>query len=158
MKKIILATRNNKGFTLFISIIITSTLLLVSLGIISVVTREAFLTSSSRESQYAFYAADSGVECALYWDIKNPTGYSAFATTTSSSINCNRDAVNSSNQFIVGGSQISTFTMSFLPDAYCARVVVTKQSNGTTLIESHGYNTCDVTNGRRVERAVKVTY
>ncbi len=107
----------------------------------------------------AFYAADSGMECALYWDIANPAGQSAFATSTGATISCNKDAANSSNQWVVGGSSISTIsTISFLPDPYCASVTVTKNDNGTTLIESRGYNTCDSASPRRVQRAVRATY
>jgi Tfp pilus assembly protein PilX len=158
MKNFLTTKRKEQGFTLFIAIIVTSTLLLVSMGMVSIAVRESFITSSNRESQYAFYVADTGIECALYWDVKNPSGYSAFATTTSSTINCNKDASNPLNQFVVGGSAVSTFTMTFLPEKHCATVVVTKQANGQTLIESHGFSSCGVSNSRRVERAVKVTY
>lgn len=142
----------NRGFTLFIAIVITATLLLVSTGIISVAVKEAFLTAAGRESQHAFYAADSGVECALYWDVKGVNGVSAFSTTTSSTINCN-----SQNFSNMGGAPSSIFTLNFPPDPYCAVLTVTKTGN-TTKIESLGYNTCDITNPRRVERAVRVSY
>lgn len=149
---------SSRGVTLFVSIVIAGTLLLVSMGIINVAVRQAFLTSAGRESQYAFYAADTGIECALYWDVKNSTGVSAFSTTTGTSIRCNRDANNPSNEFVVGGSSVSTFTMTFLPDPYCARVTVTKSADGSTKVESLGYNTCNSSNPRRVERAVRATY
>ncbi len=148
------------GFTLFIAIIITATLLLVSVGITTLAVKGNFLTSSSRESQYAFYAADTGAECAIYWDVKNSSGYSAFSTSTGSTIFCNQDASNPSNPSpsIVGGSSISSFTLTFNPDPYCAVVTVTKNANYTTKIESLGYNTCNSSNPRRVERAVRVSY
>ena len=152
------STERERGFTLLIAMTITATLLLVSAGIISVAVREAFLTSSARESQYAFYAADTATECAVYWDVKNPAGYSAFATSTASSIYCNKDSSNPSNQFTVGSSAVSNFTMTFLPKPYCASVTVNKMANGHVTIDSHGYNTCDQSNPRRVERAVRVTY
>jgi Tfp pilus assembly protein PilX len=157
----------NEGFTLFVAVIIVATLLLVATGIASISVKENFLTSASRESQYAFYAADTGAECAIYWDVKNTTGLSAFATSTSSTISCNHDSSNNFNPVntlgdshfaIVGGSSVSTFTLTFLPDPYCATVTVTKASDNTTKIESAGYNTCDTTNPRRVERAVRVSY
>ena len=151
-----------KGFTLFIAIIIVATLLLVSTGIASISVKENFLTSASRESQYAFYAADTGTECAIYWDVKNPTGLSAFATSTGSTINCNQDSNNTINPVFptnnVGGNSQSTFDLTFLPDPYCAVVTVTKNPDNSTQIESLGYNTCDTTNPRRVERAVRVSY
>ena len=154
-------TQQQKGFTLFIALIIVATLLLVSMGIASISVKENFLTSASRESQYAFYAADTGAECAIYWDVKNSTGLSAFATSTGSTINCNQDQVyNPVNPqpSTVGGNSVSTFTLTFNPDPYCAVVTVTKNPDNSTKIESLGYNTCDTTNPRRVERAVRVSY
>jgi len=150
----------NRGVTLLIAITITASLILVSVGMVNLALRKAFLVSASRDSQFAFYAADTGIECAIYWDVKNPSGYSAFATSTTSTIFCNQDALNSNNPIpaIVGGPSSPSFVLTFLPDPYCARVTVTKFDNGTTRIESRGYNTCDATSPNRVERAVRVTY
>jgi Tfp pilus assembly protein PilX len=154
--------KKERGITLLISLIITGTLLLVATAIANIALKQATIAASGRDSQYAFYAADSGAECALYWDVKNPTGISAFATSTVTTINCNQNLSNPSNPSptSVGGSMtgVSTFTLKFLPDTYCAVVTVTKANDGTTKIESLGYNTCDTTNPRRVERAVRVTY
>jgi Tfp pilus assembly protein PilX len=147
--------RSEKGIALLITIILTGTLLLVATSIMNTAVKQAFLSASGRESQYAFYAADTGAECALYWDVHDPQGVSAF--TTPSSIYCNKDAVNPSNQFQVGSAPVSTFTMTFLPEPYCATVTVTKSGSATT-IESKGYNTCDTANPRRVERAVRINY
>ncbi|MDO8565248.1 MAG: pilus assembly PilX N-terminal domain-containing protein [bacterium] len=148
-----------KGFTLFIAMIVTGTLLLISTAIVGLAVKQAFISASGRESQQAFYAADTGMECALYWDVKNPTGISAFATSTGSTIFCNKDASNQSNQWVVGGSSVSTINrINFLPDPACAIVTVTKAVNGNTTIESLGYNSCDSGNPRRVERAVRASY
>ena len=103
----------NKGFTLFIAMIVMGTLLLIAAGIVNLAVRQSLISSSGRESQEAFYAADSGIECVLYWDIQNPNGVSAFSTSTGSTIFCNRDANNPSNQWTVGGSYTSTFTIPF---------------------------------------------
>ena len=149
----------NSGFTLFIALIVMGTLLLIAAGIASLATRQALISASGRESQYAFYVADTGIECALYWDVKNPTGISAFATSTGSTIFCNKDASNPGNQWLVGGSYTSVINrIDFLPEPYCAIVTVTKDLSGGTKIESLGYNTCDLTNPRRVERAIRATY
>lgn len=148
-----------RGFTLFIAVIITGTLLLIVTGIANLAVRQALISHSSQESQYAFYAADTGIECALYWDVQNPSGVSAFSTTTGSTIFCNKDANNPGNEWVVGGSDISVInSITFMPDPYCATVTVTKESDGGTIVESKGYNTCDLTNPRRVERAVRATY
>ena len=149
----------SKGFTLFVAIIVTGTLLLISTGVVNLALRQSLISFAGKESQYAFYAADTGMECALFWDIQNSTGVSAFATTTGSIVYCNRDVSNPNNQWVVGGSSQSVIQyITFLPDPYCAKVVVTKNANDTTIIESYGYNTCDTLNPRRVERAVRADY
>ncbi len=154
-----LSNTREKGFTLFVAIAVMGTLLLIATGIVATAYRQGLISSAGKDSQMAFYAADSGMECALYWDIANPAGQSAFATSTGTSIACNKDAANSSNQWVVGGSSVSTISsISFLPDPYCATVTVTKNVDGTTLIEARGYNTCSVTSPRRVERAVRARY
>ncbi|OHA89245.1 MAG: hypothetical protein A3C70_00150 [Candidatus Zambryskibacteria bacterium RIFCSPHIGHO2_02_FULL_43_14] len=145
----------NQGFTLFVAIVITGTLLLVATGIVSLAVRQALISAFGRESQYAFYAADTGIECTLYWDVKNPAGFSAFSTSTGSTISCNGSSFN------VGGSPLSTFSFTMAPESYCVSVTVTKAyvSNVlVTTIESKGYNTCDLSNPRRVERAIRAKY
>ena len=147
------------GFTLFIAMVVMGTLLLVATGLVNLAVRQALISAAGRESQHAFYAADTGIECALYWDVQNPSGISAFSTSTGSTIECNHDSNNLSNQWVVGGGTISTINpIRFLPDPYCAIVTVTKGSDGSTEIESLGYNTCDASNPRRVERAVRAVY
>ena len=149
----------DKGFTMFVALVTTGTLLLIATGVVSLALKQSSISSSGRESQEAFYAADAGLECALYWDVKNPAGYSAFSTTTGSTIYCNRDANNPGNQWAVGGNIVSTINrINFLPAPFCAIVTVTKNANGTTQIDSKGYNTCDAANPRRVERAVRASY
>ena len=142
----------DKGFTLFIAIIITGTLLLISTGIVTLALKQSLVANSGKESQHAFYAADTGMECALYC-------YSAFSTTTSTLISCNKNGINDVNEWWVGGNAVSVINyITFLPDPYCAIVTVTKNVDGTTQIESKGYNTCDGSATRRVERAVRATY
>lgn len=152
----------NKGFTLFVAIVVMGTLLLIAAGITSLAVRQALISASGRESQQAFYAADTGIECALYWDVQNPAGFSAFSTSTGSTVFCNKDTNNAGNQWVVGGSDTSVINrIDFLPDPYCAIVTVAKAYVGgvlKTTIESKGYNTCDLSNSRRVERAVRATY
>ncbi|OHA92510.1 MAG: hypothetical protein A2665_02645 [Candidatus Zambryskibacteria bacterium RIFCSPHIGHO2_01_FULL_46_30] len=148
-----------RGFTLFIALVVMGTLLLITAGIASLATRQALISASNRESQHAFYAADTGIECALYWDVKNPTGISAFATSTSSNITCDGTPATVGG----GGDSNPTSIFSFIltPDPYCVAVAVTKvYISGVlrTTIESQGYNTCDLSNPRRVERAVRATY
>lgn len=156
---------NNQGFTLFIALVIAGTLVLVSTGLINLAVRGALISSSAKESQYAFYAADTGVECALYWDVKNPgRNNSAFAAGSAQAISCNGVQI-TPTRTRVGSNATSTFSFSFSPrysEPYCASVAVYKVQRGnvmTTMIESKGYNkSCTTSDPRRVERAVRVNY
>jgi Tfp pilus assembly protein PilX len=152
-----------KGVALYIAITVTGALVLISFAIIELALRQIALSSAGRDSQEAFYAADSGSECALYWDVKNSVGRSAFATTSwTSPITCNGQSINFTP--VVSGTPplngTSTFNITFLPEAYCATVSVSKSYSGglpVTKIESRGYNTC-VASPLRVERAIRITY
>ena len=173
---------SNKGFTLLYSVLVVSILLTVGLAMLDISVRQLILSASARESKQAFYAADSGVECALYHDLKS-VGESAFATTTPASIVCNNQAINTGSQTIptnpptaslIGGggsaNPISIFLLDFNfgtpPLPYCAIVTVEKRMDISdpsnpyvkTIVESRGYNTCDENNRRRVERAIRVQY
>ncbi len=140
------------GLALAVAIIVTAVLLLIVTAMANLALKQASISSSARDSQIAFYAADTGMECALYWDIHSPSGTSAFSTSTGSQINCNNQSM------MVGGSSKSVFTFNFSPDPFCTIVTVTKNTDGSTLVESEGYNTCDPTSTRRVERAVRARY
>ena len=76
----------NKGFTLFVALVVSSLILSVSLSLSNIILKQLIFSHTGSESQLAFYAADSGAECALYWDRKGSLGDTvfdgAFATTT----------------------------------------------------------------------------
>lgn len=99
-----------KGFTLLFSVLIIAIVLAVSAGISRVVSSEIFLSNVGRQSQMAFYAANAGVECAIYWDtVHDENGYdeddpSPFATSTGSGDNDVDDACNSRDIDIGGWS------------------------------------------------------
>lgn len=143
----------NRGFTLFVAVVTAGVLLLVATGVANLAVRQTLISSSGKESQYAFYAADTGIECALYWDVNDPSGVSAFSTSSISQIQCG------GSTFDVGGTEESIFgPITFSSDPYCAYVTVIKDDDGSTTIESRGYNTCDTSNRRRVERAIRAKY
>jgi hypothetical protein len=140
----------DSGFTLLLAVLITSIILGISIGFSIFVLRELAISAIGRESQKAFFAADSGAECVLYWDLKQIP--SAFSTTTTSSINC------AGADYTVGGpSGISNFTLNF-DNGSCASVTVDKTVYLQTRMYSYGRNTCDLTDPNRVERALDIAY
>ncbi|MBL7045639.1 MAG: hypothetical protein ISR99_01215 [Parcubacteria group bacterium] len=143
----------NKGFTLLLAVLVSSLLLSIGLGIFNITIKEVLLSSIGRESQFAFYAADTGIECALYWNDKQ----SKFSTTTPSTVTCGGTTVSDG-----GGVGFDTpMIFEFEVSGFCSVVSVTKSlTHPRTRIESKGYNTTcgnDI-NPRRVERAIRVTF
>jgi len=173
---------SRRGFVLSLAVLVSGILLSIGLAIFSSALKELILSSSGRESQFAFYAADTGSECALYWDIRHPgPGFptSVFATSSDSTILpdesgvfCNAEDITDpqSGWSTTIGWDVSTpgtyqsvsyeavtvFDMAFA-NGSCATITVIKDS-GTTRIDSRGFNTCDTGNPRRVERGLRVSY
>lgn len=66
-------TKNYKnkqgGFTLLFAVLVSTLILAVGASMITIALKQLTLSSAGRESQFAFYAANTGLECALYWDL-----------------------------------------------------------------------------------------
>ena len=62
----------NKGFTIYVAIILVTTLLTIGIGVLNITLRELVLTSVGKESLKAFFAADAGLDCAFYHDTEDP--------------------------------------------------------------------------------------
>ena len=160
-------TNKQKGFTLLFASLVGSLLLALGIATFNIVLRELDLSSSARESRKAFYAADSGWECAFFHDRKRPA---VFATSTNSLgiptptfIQCRNGDISVASTR-AAFSAVSTFRMPLNDDA-CADVKITKDDNDNkdkiskTFIESRGKNDCTTNpNPNRVERAIRVKY
>ncbi len=141
-------TNDKMGFTLLLAVLITSIILSMSVGISVFIIKELLISSTGRESQKAFFAADSGVECALYWDLKQ----NAFAASSTRVISCA-----GASPTVGGPSGISEFDLTFINNA-CTHVKVDKTVPPSTKIDSVGHNTCNLSDPNRVERALRVSY
>lgn len=155
------------------AVIITSILLFLAFAIMNITLKEILFSSVGRDSQFAYYASETGIECALYWDSK----YNAFSTSTSgdpldfkcansSDINTGVEIPGTTTPARIGGDTNLPSVFGFLmtpgnTSSPCAVVTVRKYYSGSvykTAIKSYGYNTCDLNNPRRLERGVEVTY
>ena len=166
------SSHQESGFTLLLSLLVISVILSVSFGVFDVMTKELKLSGLGRESQIAFYAADAGIECAYFWDIKqkefeNEDGWPK--TDANYSIECANKVIG--KNFSFDGGKYTTdfqFDMGIATTQKCAMVTVTKSIENkkvenidykitTTTIESKGYNYwCTSTSPHKVERAIRV--
>ncbi len=175
---------DNFGFTLLLASLIASLLLAIGLSMFTIAQKQIILSGLGRDSQYAFYAADSGAECALYWDFKNAFDVDQVtrnATCAGQKIGEYRPPESRSpDDLIIGGKpyqagiSVTEFWFNqMLPvedggvtRKNCVNVTVTKRETARprTEINSRGYSTpCDkdgnpIVNSRTLERAVRMMY
>ncbi len=67
-----------RGFTLLLAALVASIVLALGSSIFTIAKKQITLSSLGRDSQFAFYAADTVAECALYYDVR----FSSFATSS----------------------------------------------------------------------------
>jgi len=153
----------NFGFTIFLALIVISSILAVGLGVFDIVFREMRLSGLGEESQLAFYAADTGIECALYWDRKFP-GFSKSVfmdPAASHDVLCNSVDITDSDWNFLVVPFIST-TTNFklrLANNSCVEVTVIKNEGGFDQIKSYGYNIdCESISPDKVRRGLMVTF
>ncbi|OGZ04191.1 MAG: hypothetical protein A2648_01230 [Candidatus Lloydbacteria bacterium RIFCSPHIGHO2_01_FULL_41_20] len=151
---------SQRGFILSLAVLISAVILSIGLSVYNIISKEVILASSGRESHFAFYAADTATECALFWDVKQ----GIFATSTDSltygqsgTVDAKCDGVTILPIAVTGDQSSAVSSFGFSGAHYCASVTVSKSGNGTT-IESRGYNTCVLTDPMRLERAISLSY
>lgn len=145
----------HKGFTLLIAVILSSVALSIGLALLDVAYKQVLLASAAKQSQNAFYNADAVLECALYYDQQQD----AFNyTTPNAALVCNSLAVTNYLSSQSGTTRTTSFTVPCAAGGEQGRVTVYKSSSGGTQLFAQGYNTCDTTNARRIERGLKVVY
>ncbi len=171
--------RYSRGYTLLFAVLTAALVLGVAVFILSISRGQYLLASTARESTYAFYAADSGIECAakIARDLATTTGTlpnitpaGAITCAGSTSIDIPAWDAATSNVNGLSGTHVTSVTVK-LVDTECANITFVKgidtAGNSVTQIESRGYNYCklsagiwtpDTSNPKVVERAIRLTY
>ena len=145
-----------RGFTLLIAVVLSSVSLSIGLVLLDLALKQVLLSSAARQSQIAFYNADSVLECALYYDQKfDRFGYSE----TSGTVTCNGSSTPIPVNFYSnsGNPRVRTFSVPCADGGTLGSVTITKTSEADTGIFANGYNTC-TDSARRIERGMKVVY
>jgi Tfp pilus assembly protein PilX len=180
MKKDTLKKNKKKGISLIIALITMTLLLSLSFSIGGIILRQLKLTNINVNSQSSFYAADSALECALYWDASTDgtIGVGDFTTaifgtttvyTSNNPIKCGPNTSNplSFTKTVALDIATTTFDIDYGQNT-CARVQIVKNPYRTSIYTS-GYNTglntagdaCDLNDAvqkRTVERALLFTH
>ncbi|MEI8269777.1 MAG: pilus assembly PilX N-terminal domain-containing protein [bacterium] len=158
---------SNKGIALLFTIMLSTIFLTMALGVTNIASKELAFSSSAKDSNNAFYAAESGIECALYNDKSTSTFFTATNPADPADFLCFGNSVNLNSNinefdFIISGLGSNNNS--------CAKVKIVKTFDNSvtppavvsTKITSNGYNlegnNCDYTGPNLVERVLEVTY
>ena len=162
---------SQKGFALLVAVIFMTVMLTLGLSLGSLAYKQQVLASSAIESQSAFYAADTALECALYFDQQN----NAFAFSLSPNgptLSCGGASALSTSTLQNGSMPSQPWIIRELRipigtgGSSCADVTIYKYPPGTTpstYIFAQGYDvscsTVDSPSGVRLTaRGLKVHY
>ena len=166
--------KSKRGFVMLFAVVLSAIIFAISLGMINISLKEINFGTSAKATNEAFFAADTGAECALFYDLVPTQSFfgSVDALTTLNGINamCGGSSIN-----IVGETQLFgpwNFVVLGLGENQksCAKVKVTRNLDPvtgallSTQIISKGYNMggdstdCSSTNNNRVERVLELTY
>lgn len=159
---------NERGFLLYLSVVLSGLAISVGLFMLNVSQREVLFSGYAKASDIAFYAAEAGAECALYWDLIGVNKRTAFpqyladgnafldqviCTTAWSTASAGPgfstpivvSATGPSGFGFVLGSATTGFAFNVMVEGkgYCASVSVLKIVYGSgviTVVSSDGYN------------------
>lgn len=144
-----LVIKRSGGFALLFSVLVSSLLLTIGLSIFSIALKELAISTATRESIHAFYAADSGREYARYRDLR----LGNFPNISSLILSSPDINVSSSTEMsIESGSDGPNFRVVVRKERSAASSTTDKVN---TIITSSGYNS---KGGERLERAISQTY
>lgn len=71
--------RIQKGFALYLTVIAVGIVSFITIALADIAFRQNIIATIGNRSQQAFYASDSGIECALFFDLH----HAVFPTRTS---------------------------------------------------------------------------
>jgi Tfp pilus assembly protein PilX len=164
MKKRASPRRSNAkaGFAMLFTVLVISIILSIALGISDLTFKQTILSNLAKDSQLAFYQADSGIECGMYYNLHQ--GQLPRGTTV--------DGANNTGQaptsFLCGANTISLVgAPQSYPDHFvyqediadsspCYSVTFDK-TGPVDIVSARGFSTCK-SSPRQVERGLKVQY
>lgn len=160
-KKLNIFKKGPTGFAILFSVTLSAIILSIALGVVNIALKEVKFSTSARSTNEAFFAADTGMECALIND--KSTSDVFVMTGRQKNINCFNQSITVNRyltfwDFIISGMGSN--------GQGCAKVTVMRVNIGLgeeTTITSKGYDVggggggC-VPSSNSVEREIEITY
>ncbi len=165
-----LSPERKRGFTLLLAALVAAIVLALGSSIFSIARKQVTLSSLGRDSQFAFYAADTIIECALYYDVRFQTFPTSTAAAASGTITCDGVVMTWTRTSATANSAVTTFTDTIFSldengsaqAGNCASVTVYKNATAPyTVLHADGYSTpCATiqTSARALQRSIEIQY
>jgi len=138
--------KNKNGFVLLFAVTLSAILLAIALGVANIAFNEVKFGTNAKDTNNAFFAADTGAECAL---INDKLSYFKMGSG-SKTINCIGASISAS--LVIPNKW--TFDVPYLGNGGqgCARVTVDKSTldadlTPAVIITSDGYNNATCSSG-----------
>jgi len=151
-------SKNQNGYAILFTVVVISLIMTFASGMARSVLKQIVLSSTANDSQIAFYQADTAGECALYIAL-NPSIILANNIVVpcgiSNNANINLSVTETSDP--LGGTYYTIKPDTSSSKEPCFLIKIYKNSSGTT-IKAYGYNICDETSQRRVERGIQIEF
>jgi hypothetical protein len=142
------------GFAMLFTVLVMTLILSMALGISNITFKQTVLSSLAKDSQIAFYQADAGIECALYYDLNVTTHSFNGINPIPPQIRCGNVMLGYSG---LSEANYYVYTSAAGAGPCIASVSVDKRDPTVVIVQARGNNVCQ-TNPRQVERALEVTY
>lgn len=145
----------NTGYAILFAVVIVSIISILSFGLSNTTYKQLILSSLASDSQISYLQSDMATECGLYADTIVGLG------SISSSWSCGIDSNGNIRTFSIvdNGVKFIATPVTLGTKDPCFEFDIDKTTTpGTTVIKARGYNSCDKSNSKTVEREVEVTY
>lgn len=169
MQKFFKKNKNQKGYAILFSIVLISALSIITAGLSNSAYKQLILSSLAKDSQTAFYQADTASDCAFYADlVKSNQADPEFFKTAGNIWSCGGydlrvEPVEGDPNGDYSLLEPEELTLARTP---CFNIIVNKETSvdpdGNTIVvtqmKARGYNICNKSNSRTVEREIEINY
>ncbi len=151
----------NRGYAILFTVVVVGIISAITIGLTNAAYKQMMLSSVARDSTSAFYQADISSECAMYADnidfLLNTKLTDTFTCGGSTMNYVHTQAQDNFDQIYY----LIPLDENLNKNSKCFKADITKtegESSIATKVEALGYNICNTSNLRTVERAIEVNY
>jgi hypothetical protein len=165
MKYILNKDKNQKGYAILFAVVVISAISVIVAGLTNTSLKQVVLSSLAKDSQIAFYQADTASDCAFYAEMVHSlqSGNENFFQTNGQAWSCGGEdlivrSVDNGNYDLVPTEALE------VSNDPCFRISVVKNITETdppsvfVNIKAKGYNVCNKNNPKIVEREIEINY